>query len=154
MNDGWLKINTSGRSTHQDMFFFRTHLWTSAIWQSTRWLCHVLGYVTGCLWWGTLTSATLGCLGYGIYGLRVLDRQKLSYLSKWVITPVMSGLTLLIPCKSLGLYPSYEGMSHQVLSRHVPSSHGFWMFLGIVHCEKPRCFNHGCQMMPPCASFF
>jgi len=24
-------------------------------------------------------------------------------LSKWVITPVISGLTLLIPCKSLGL---------------------------------------------------
>ena len=27
---------------------------------------------------------------------------------KWVITPIISGLTLLIPCKSLGLYPTYD----------------------------------------------
>ena len=29
-------------------------------------------------------------------------------LSKWVITPIISGLTLLIPCQSLGLYPTYD----------------------------------------------
>jgi hypothetical protein len=53
---------------------------------------------------------------------------------KWVITPIISGLTLLIPFITGAITHLLSGMSHQVGNTSIVSSMEFWV---------PNTFSHG-----------